>query len=167
MPLTKDDKADSFFFEEYVEPTFLFAINSLLCAGETEDERWVFVGGKPDSHHILSGDDDDADQHHGDGGKQKNKGKEDGNAGGITTGEGIGVGKLGKGLEKRRIVTLKDVRGWYQEELDRRSKIERGRWGFGGGVDDGRGEVGEARGGDGAAAGDEEEEEDHEMDVDG
>ena len=156
----KDDQADSLFFEEFIEPTFLFAINSLLCAGETDDERWVFVGGKPDTHHILPSDDDDADQNHGDdGGKQKRKGKQqEGNAG-IVTGEGVGVGKLAEGGEKRRIVTLKDVRGWYQEELDWRSQIERGRWGFGGGIDDdGRGEGEEEDRGEGAAVGDEEKE---------
>lgn len=38
---------------------------------------------------------------------------------------GIGDG------EKRRLVTIKDVRKAYQDELDRRSIIENGRFGFG------------------------------------
>ncbi|MCJ1267256.1 hypothetical protein MMC22_007141 [Lobaria immixta] len=38
--------------------------------------------------------------------------------------------KIGNG-EKRRVVTIKDVRKGYQDELDRRSMIENGRFGFG------------------------------------
>lgn len=43
------------------------------------------------------------------------------------------------GVEKNRfLVTLKDVRAEYQRELDRRSMLENGRWGFGlDGADDG------------------------------
>lgn len=49
-------------------------------------------------------------------------------------GEGEDVG--GKGKRKRRIVEVKDVRGQYQRELDRRSVIEGGRFGFVGGAGD-------------------------------
>lgn len=45
---------------------------------------------------------------------------------GIMVGGGIGGG----GGEKRKVVTLEDVRRSYQEELDRRSVIENGRFGF-------------------------------------
>lgn len=38
--------------------------------------------------------------------------------------------KIGNG-EKRRVVMIKDVRKSYQDELDRRSMIENGRFGFG------------------------------------
>lgn len=38
---------------------------------------------------------------------------------------------------KRKVVTIGDVRGLYQKELDRRNVIESGRYGFAGGVDDG------------------------------
>lgn len=34
---------------------------------------------------------------------------------------------------KRKVVTIGDVRGEYQRELDRQSVIESGRFGFGGG----------------------------------
>ena len=37
---------------------------------------------------------------------------------------------------KRTLVTIKDVRAGYQKELDRRSMLENGRWGFGLGVGD-------------------------------
>jgi len=37
---------------------------------------------------------------------------------------------------KRKVVTIEDVRGLYQRELDRRSVIEGGRFGFAGGVDE-------------------------------
>ena len=37
----------------------------------------------------------------------------------------------GIGGRKRRLVTIKDVRKEYQDELDRRSMIENGRFGFG------------------------------------
>lgn len=42
-------------------------------------------------------------------------------------------GKDGRGSEpgKRKLVTLEDVRKKYQDELDRRSLIENGRFGFG------------------------------------
>lgn len=40
-------------------------------------------------------------------------------------------GKGRKGGKKRRLVTIKDVRAGYQRELDRRSVLESGRWGFG------------------------------------
>lgn len=40
-------------------------------------------------------------------------------------GTGIGNG------EKRRVVTLKDVRKDYQDELDHRSMIQNGQFGFG------------------------------------
>lgn len=33
--------------------------------------------------------------------------------------------------KKRKLVTVKDVRAAYQKELDRRSVLESGRWGFG------------------------------------
>lgn len=39
----------------------------------------------------------------------------------------------GKGTGKRKIVEIKDVRALYQTELDRRSAIEGGRFGFVGG----------------------------------
>jgi len=38
---------------------------------------------------------------------------------------------------KRKVVTIEDMRGLYQRELDRRSVIEGGRFGFAGGVDEG------------------------------
>lgn len=41
----------------------------------------------------------------------------------------------GKG--KRKVVMIGDVRGLYQKELDRRSVIEGGRYGFVGGMDEG------------------------------
>lgn len=41
--------------------------------------------------------------------------------------EGAGIGNG----DKRRVVTIKDVRKGYQDELDRRSIIENGRFGFG------------------------------------
>jgi len=44
------------------------------------------------------------------------------------------------GKEKRRVVTLADVRKGWQAELERRSVVEGGRWGFG---FDGVGEEGE------------------------
>ena len=51
--------------------------------------------------------------------------------------EGVGVGKGQVGEKgKRKVVTIGDVRGAYQRELDRRSVIEGGRFGFGGGVGD-------------------------------
>lgn len=37
----------------------------------------------------------------------------------------------GIGGKKRKLVTIKDVRKEYQDELDRRSMIENGRFGFG------------------------------------
>lgn len=37
----------------------------------------------------------------------------------------------GIGRRKRKLVTIKDVRKDYQDELDRRSMIENGRFGFG------------------------------------
>ena len=47
--------------------------------------------------------------------------------------EGVGVGKGQAGENgKRKVVTIGDVRGAYQRELDRRSMIEGGRFGFGG-----------------------------------
>jgi len=39
--------------------------------------------------------------------------------------------------ERRKLVTIGDVRGFYQKELDRRSVIEGGRYGFAGGADEG------------------------------
>ena len=42
----------------------------------------------------------------------------------------------GKGKGKRKVVTIGDVREAYQRELDRRSVIENGRFGFGGGGDE-------------------------------
>ena len=36
-----------------------------------------------------------------------------------------------RGSKKRKLVTIKDVRASYQRELDRRSVLESGRWGFG------------------------------------
>ena len=33
--------------------------------------------------------------------------------------------------KKRALVTIKDVRARYQKELDRRSMLENGKWGFG------------------------------------
>ena len=48
-------------------------------------------------------------------------------------GDGKAGGGGGKG--KRRVVTVGDVRGLYQKELDRKSVIESGRFGFGGGMD--------------------------------
>lgn len=45
----------------------------------------------------------------------------------------------GGGKGKRRIVEVKDVRARYQKELDRRSVIEGGRFGFVGGGGRGRG----------------------------
>ena len=42
----------------------------------------------------------------------------------------VGIG----GKAKRTVVTIGDVRGGYQEELDRRSVIESGRFGFGAGI---------------------------------
>jgi nuclear pore complex protein Nup160 len=51
------------------------------------------------------------------------------------SGEGwvLSGGKDGRGSElgKRKVVTLEDVRKKYQDELDRRSLIENGRFGFG------------------------------------
>ena len=45
-------------------------------------------------------------------------------------GSGDGIGK-GKGKDKKRkVVTLADVRSLYQEELDRQSVLESGRWGI-------------------------------------
>lgn len=46
------------------------------------------------------------------------------------------------GVKKKRfLVTIKDVRAEYQKELDRRSMLENGRWGFGlDGADDEDGE---------------------------
>lgn len=41
-----------------------------------------------------------------------------------------GVGKMGK-AEKRKVVTVADVRKRYQDELDRRSVIEGERFEFG------------------------------------
>lgn len=49
-----------------------------------------------------------------------------------TTNKGISSAK-----GKRKVVTIGDVRSLYQKELDRRSVIEGGRYGFTGGVDDG------------------------------
>lgn len=37
---------------------------------------------------------------------------------------------------KRKVVTIDDVRKGWQKELDRRSVVEGGRWGFGLGDDD-------------------------------
>lgn len=45
---------------------------------------------------------------------------------------------IGIGGKKRKLVTIKDVRKEYQDELDRRSMIENGRFGFG--YSDGEGE---------------------------
>lgn len=42
----------------------------------------------------------------------------------LADGEGEGEGK------KRRVLTLEDVRGEYQAELDRRAAIESGRFAF-------------------------------------
>ena len=54
---------------------------------------------------------------------------------------GDGSGGVGKpDGAKRKVLTLQDVREEYQGELDRRSVIENGKWGFGfGGDDDGGG----------------------------
>lgn len=55
-------------------------------------------------------------------------------------GEGNGwvllSGEDAGGERKRKIVEVKDVRGQYQRELDRRSVIEGGRFGFVGGAGD-------------------------------
>lgn len=56
-------------------------------------------------------------------------------SGGEDADDGIGIGIGGK---KRKLVTIKDVRKEYQDELDRRSMIENGRFGFG--YADGEGE---------------------------
>lgn len=53
-------------------------------------------------------------------------------------GEGNGwvLSEDAEGKEKRKIVEIKDVRAQYQKELDRRSVIEGGRFGFVGGGGD-------------------------------
>lgn len=55
-------------------------------------------------------------------------GKERRGSGVGVAGGGKGGGLLGGG--KRKVVTLEDVRRKYQEELDRRSVLENGRFGF-------------------------------------
>jgi len=51
------------------------------------------------------------------------------------------AGAAGLGRKaKRRVVTLEDVRRGYQEELDRRQVLEKGQFGFVGGVAGGRGQ---------------------------
>lgn len=48
------------------------------------------------------------------------------------------VSKAGTGGKaKRKVITIGDVRGQYQRELDRRSVIEGGRYGFAGAMDEG------------------------------
>lgn len=84
--------------------TYLNIINLLACAGEDEEkEAWVLTDAWEDV-----------------GGGKPAAGKEP-------------EGKKGtrKGGKKRTLVTIKDVRAGYQRELDRRSVLESGRWGFG------------------------------------
>jgi len=93
--------------------TYLNIINLLACAGEGEAEAWVL-----------------SDAWEEVGGGKKAGGKE-------TEGKGVRKGEK----KKRKLVTIKDVRAGYQRELDRRSVLESGRWGFGlDGVGDEEGE---------------------------
>lgn len=46
------------------------------------------------------------------------------------SGVGAGAGAGGVSVTKRKVVTLEDVRKKYQDELDRRSVMENGRFGF-------------------------------------
>jgi len=86
-----------------VSATYLNIINLLACAGEDEAEAWVLTDAWEDV-----------------GGGKKVGGKE-------SAGKGIRTGEK----KKRKLVTIKDVRAGYQRELDGRSVLESGRWGFG------------------------------------
>lgn len=141
-PNTGAESDTDAFWENHIEPTFLFAINSLLCSGDSDDEQWVFVGG---GHGSFNDD-----------GLSEIKGKAKVSSRREEEGEGEGEEENSNknnnsgnsnddGSKRRRVVTLKDVRRWYKEELDRRSIIEKGRWGFGAGGD---GEEGEESDGD-------------------
>lgn len=62
--------------------------------------------------------------------------KEDEDAWVLTDAFGGLDGKTEKGNDlkkkkKRKVITIKDIRAAYQKELDRRSVLENGRWGFG------------------------------------
>ncbi len=89
-----------------IEECYLAIINLLACAGE--DEAWLFSGGDE-----------------GDGAGAGGGGGGGGSGGGIVAG---GSGKAGK---KRTVITLADVRKSWQAELETRSVVEGGKWGFG------------------------------------
>ena len=101
--------------EETLDENYLTVINLLACAGP--DDGWVLTGGSESNHATTNGISN---------GTLPISSNNNTTSTSTSTFTGIPSAKA----TRRELVTLQDVRGMYQKELDRRSVLETGRFAF-------------------------------------